>query len=97
MRINRLRAEGFLDARHLSAPLAGRRIKLVVDLPAGGKTTFDGELRFVSPEIDPVDGKMRLWAEVENDGLLLRPGLRGTLLIGDSKVETVRVGTLPQP
>lgn len=97
VRIDRLRAEGFIDSRHLASSLSGRIVKLVVDLPGRGETTFDGELRFVSPEIDPVDGKIRLWAEIENDELLLRPGLRGSLWIGDAKSATVRVGTLSQP
>jgi RND family efflux transporter MFP subunit len=93
VRIDRLRAEGFLDARHLSSPLAGRAVKLVVDLPGRGETAFRGELRFVSPEVDPIDGTVRLWAEVENNGLFLRPGLRGSLLIDRSKPVATSIGT----
>jgi len=84
VRIDRLRAEGFLDARHLSGSLQGRAVKLLVEIPGHGETQFAGVLRFVSPEVDPIDGKTRMWAEVENDELLLRPGLRGSLLIDRS-------------
>ena len=43
---------------------------------------FPGVLRFVSPEVSPVDGRVRIWAEIENPDLLLRPGVRGSLAIG---------------
>jgi hypothetical protein len=36
---------------------------------------------FVSPEVNPVNGQVRVWAEVENRGLLLRPGLQAALTI----------------
>ena len=97
VRIDRLRADGFLDGRHLSIPLAGRTVELLIDLPGRGETVFSGELRFVSPEIDPIDGKMRIWAEVENNGLLLRPGLRGSLLIDTAEPAATRVGAVGQP
>lgn len=97
VRIDRLRAEGFLGSQHVKSSLAGRSVQLVVDLPGRGETHFSGQLRFVSPEIDPVDGMIRLWAEIENDDLLLRPGLRGSLLIGDANPAALQVGTLSRP
>jgi macrolide-specific efflux system membrane fusion protein len=36
---------------------------------------------FVSPEVDPVNGQVRIWAEIDNKSLVLRPGLQGALLI----------------
>lgn len=81
VRIDRLRAEGFLDARHVSGSLEGRPVKLTVEIPGQGETSFKGVLRFVSPEVDPIDSKTRMWAEIKNDDLVLRPGLRGSLLI----------------
>lgn len=91
VRIDRLRAEGFVDLKHASMLAPGGKVDLVVDLPGLGKTAFKGELRFVSPEIDPIDGKTRFWAEISNDGMILRPGLRGSMSIRGTRT---RVGAV---
>ena len=59
----------------------GRRAVLAVDLPGKPGTEFDGEVVFVSPEVNPVNGQVRVWAEVVNRDNRLRPGLQGTLTI----------------
>jgi len=46
--------------------------------------TFKGVVSFVSPEVHPVTGKIRVVADVENPDMTLRPGTRGTL-----RIETV--------
>jgi len=46
---------------------------------AAGTKSYSGKLAFVSPEVDPVNGQVRIWAEVENAEQSLRPGIRGTL------------------
>jgi macrolide-specific efflux system membrane fusion protein len=85
IRLNRLRAEAFVSSRNLPDNLVGRPATLTVD--GLDKTTkkHAGKLVYVSPEIDPVNGQVRVWAEIENDDLNLRPGQSGTLLIGRSK------------
>jgi macrolide-specific efflux system membrane fusion protein len=85
VRINPLRAEGFLDARLITPDLADRAVQLVVDLPGQGETALPGKLVFVSPEVDPFNGQVRIWAEVENKDHRLRPGLRARMLIGPAK------------
>ncbi len=81
LRMNRLRAEGYLDSNLLTENLAGRPVTLTVVLPGRTPATFTGSLVFISPEISPVDGQVRVWAEIDNPELLLRPGLKGTLTI----------------
>lgn len=81
VRLDRLRVEGFLNAGAVGGRLAGSRVRLIVDLPGKPNSTFDGAITFISPEINPVNGQIRVWAEVENKGLQLRPGQRGTLLL----------------
>ncbi|MGC3967799.1 MAG: hypothetical protein QM775_10635 [Pirellulales bacterium] len=51
--------------------------------PVGAEQSqeFFGRLSFVSPEVDPVNGEVRLFVEMANPDQLLRPGLRGTLTI----------------
>jgi macrolide-specific efflux system membrane fusion protein len=82
LRIDRLRVEGFLDSKDVQGELVGRPVKLVTRLPGKNEDeTFQGTMIFVSPEINPVNGQIRVWAEIENPDLQLRPGLRGTLLV----------------
>jgi membrane fusion protein, multidrug efflux system len=81
VRLDRLRVEAFLPAREAPPDLAGRRVSLSVDLPGSPKTEFTGTIVFVSPEINAVNGQVRVWAEVENTGLRLRPGQPATMTI----------------
>jgi len=81
VRINRLRAEGLLNARDLRGELVGRRVTLNVTVPGSEQTQFTGRVVFVSPEINPVSGQTKIWAEIENPQLVLRPGLNGSLTI----------------
>ena len=45
----------------------------------GGPVTFEGRITFVDPEINPVSGQYRIWAELPNPDGRLRPGHRITL------------------
>jgi RND family efflux transporter MFP subunit len=81
VRINRLRAEGLLNARDLRGDPVGRRVTLNVMVPGSGETQFSGKVVFVSPEINPVNGLTKIWAEIENPDLLLRPGLNGSMTV----------------
>jgi RND family efflux transporter MFP subunit len=90
LRVDRLRVEGFVHARYLSGDLVGRKVTLAVDLPGTAGTEFDGAVVFVSPEADPVNKTVRVWAEVENKKLMLRPGLSGNLTIDPEPAATAR-------
>lgn len=81
VRIDRVRAEGFLPASQVTRELLGARVTLEIDLPNQPKSKFSGNLAFVSPEVNPVNGQVRVWAEIENRDLLLRPGLQARLLV----------------
>lgn len=81
LRINRLRAEGFLNGREIHGDLTGRRVTLTAQFPGKQRAEFPGNITFVSPEINPVNGQVRFWAEVENRDLLLRPGMSASLSI----------------
>jgi macrolide-specific efflux system membrane fusion protein len=88
LRVDRLRVEGFVPVKQLPGELEGRRVTLTVDLPGKPGAIFDGSVVFVSPEVNPVNGQVRVWAEVENPKLLLRPGIRGSLAIHATAAQT---------
>jgi multidrug efflux pump subunit AcrA (membrane-fusion protein) len=79
--MDRLRAEGFIPAQHASQDLQGQAVRLTVDLPDASGTLFPAKIVFLDPEIDPVNAQVRIWAEIENQGLRLRPGMRATMTI----------------
>jgi macrolide-specific efflux system membrane fusion protein len=89
LRLDRLRAEGLVDARDVRGDLNGRPVTLTVE-QGQGPAEFAGKIVFVSPEIDPVSGQVRVWAEIENPDLQLRPGLHGSMVIEDASAEVGR-------
>lgn len=82
VKLDRLRVEAFVDGKRFGSELLQRRVQLRVELPPGNRpAVYAGRITFVSPELQPVTGQMRIWAEVENHDLQLRPGMRGQLTI----------------
>jgi macrolide-specific efflux system membrane fusion protein len=72
--IDRLKAEGFLRASEADAKLLGAPVRLTLDLAGDEAAAFDGKVSFVSPEVDPITGQVRVWAEIDNRAGRLRPG-----------------------
>ena len=81
VRMDRLRAEGLLRATDLTDSLVGRRVELVVELGPQRRERFSGTVTFVSPEVNPVNGQVRVWADIDNRATLLRPGLQARMTI----------------
>ncbi|MCC6493924.1 MAG: HlyD family efflux transporter periplasmic adaptor subunit [Pirellulales bacterium] len=82
--IDRLRADGFAPADAVAANMAGSKVQFMLDeqdADGASPEPLGGVLRFVSPEIDPVSRQVRVWAELDNRALALRPGQRGRLVI----------------
>ncbi|MCE9605189.1 MAG: HlyD family efflux transporter periplasmic adaptor subunit [Planctomycetia bacterium] len=79
VRIDRMRAEAFVPAGQAVGSWTGRSVRFIADSAGVERAPFVGKLVFVSPEIDPVNGQIRVWAEIENRNHELRPGERGTL------------------
>jgi macrolide-specific efflux system membrane fusion protein len=87
VRVDRLRAEGLVNVNSLSGELVGADVSVKVVL---GKRTEEvrGKLVFISPEADPVSGQVRVWAEIDNPGLALRAGQRGSMVISPPADQT---------
>jgi multidrug efflux pump subunit AcrA (membrane-fusion protein) len=81
LRLDRVRAEGFLKSPDVSPDLQGREITLTVDLPNAPGREFPGKIVFLDPQIDPLNAQVRIWAEVPNQELRLRPGMRAKMTI----------------
>jgi macrolide-specific efflux system membrane fusion protein len=79
--IDRLRAEGLLHVRHVTSELKGKPATVVATIPGQPEVKCTGEIVFVSPEVNPVNGLVRISVEFENPDRLLRPGLRAKITI----------------
>lgn len=70
----------FSPARNIFKIKEGQRV--TVDFPTLlGERTFDGEISFVSPDIDGASGMFRVRVLLDNPERLIRPGMRGRLLL----------------
>jgi len=101
VRMDRLRVEAFLDADKVPEALSGRSVELQVvesrsiesrSAEARGGTakqtrSFPGKITFVSPEVNPVNGRIRVCAEIDNTAGTLRPGVHGTLVVAAENAE----------
>jgi multidrug efflux pump subunit AcrA (membrane-fusion protein) len=79
--LSRLRAEAYLPQELAQPDLLDRPAELVVTLKDGRTVKRRGRVVHVGSEVDPVKLDVRIWVEVENDDLRLRPGMQGTLEI----------------
>lgn len=78
--VDKLRAEGFLPVEQASAELVGKQVTFVSTIGQQSMRAT-GELRFVSPEMDPVTRQVRVWAALDNTDGAFRPGQQGTMTI----------------
>lgn len=80
VRVDRIRAEGFLPVAQASLDLTGSPAAFRVML-AGKPVTAKGQVVFVDPKADPVSSLARVWVEFDVTDRRLRPGLRGEVRI----------------
>ena len=78
---SKLRAEALIDIERIPASLTGRRVALFAHMKSGSQSKFLGVVRFENPEINPVDNRVVVWAEIDNPHGTLRPGMRGRMLV----------------
>jgi RND family efflux transporter MFP subunit len=87
-----LRAEGFAPAEVAARGLIGARARFKIrpaddegaENPTGEpegeiESYYEAPIAFVSPEVDPVSGQVRIWCDIDNRDRKLVPGQRGTL------------------
>ncbi|MEM6776879.1 MAG: efflux RND transporter periplasmic adaptor subunit [Planctomycetota bacterium] len=94
---SKLRAEAMIDASEIRQSLVGRRVALFPDMNDGSDRKFLGVLRFENPEINPVDNRVSVWAEIDNSDGRLRPGMRGRMYIEMSGRVDPPTPALPSP
>ncbi|HMP05481.1 MAG TPA: HlyD family efflux transporter periplasmic adaptor subunit [Lacipirellulaceae bacterium] len=94
VRIDVLRAEGFVDASLAPVDLVGRRARVRIEQPPGTRHELAGRVAFVNPEANPVNMQVKVWVEFQVGDARLRPGLRAHVWI-DGRSESAGATALP--
>ncbi|HEX5105720.1 MAG TPA: HlyD family efflux transporter periplasmic adaptor subunit [Pirellulaceae bacterium] len=81
VRDDRLRAEGFVLVDTLTTEVIHQPAELIVALPGEKSATFRGTVTFVSPEVNPINRQVRVWAEFDNADGRLRSGIPAKLIL----------------
>jgi macrolide-specific efflux system membrane fusion protein len=91
IQLDRLRVEGFVSADQAVLMAPGQRVQIV--FPGNVVEPVSGEITFVSPEVEPVNQQVRIWAEFDNPKKRIRPGLVTTMEVEATKSKPVDGGT----
>lgn len=83
IQLDRLRVEGFVSADQAILMAPGQRVQIV--FPGNVVKPVSGEITFVSPEVEPVNQQVRIWAEFDNPEKRIRPGLVTTMEVESTK------------
>ena len=81
LRLDRLRAEGFVSAKQIGAAPSAGRLRCGSICPTGPRPRSPASWCSSAPKSIPVNGQIRVWAELENQDLLLRPGVAAEMTI----------------
>ncbi len=73
-----IRVECFVDGRKHGRELVGRDVEFIPS-GAGNNPALPGSITFISPELHPVTGQVRVWATVSNPDGKIGSGTPGTL------------------
>ena len=79
VRLDRLRAEGFASAEWIYQLKSASEAELTIHIPGRDDIRRNGQIVFVSPEIDSVNSEVRFWVEFDNPDRDVLPGMRLSL------------------
>lgn len=103
LRLDPLRIDTFLPAAQARQLQAGQSIRFQpssslkavppkappqAQTGANPPSPIEGKISFISPEVDPVGQQVRIWIELPNPELQLRPGDRGEVTLEIETTET---------
>ena len=81
IRLDRLRAEGFITADQLDSLAVGQQVQLTIERSVKSSVQRPGVVKFISRELEPVSGEIRFWVEFDNASLDVLPGMRLSLSV----------------
>ena len=93
MRIDRLRAEGLVDLEDATRNLNDAQAEIMVEIAGRPEVRASGRVVFIHPEVNPVNGRVRVRVEFENPGARLLPGMRAKLAIYPQRSANIQLPT----
>ena len=81
IRIDRLRCECLIPFENVTPELVGSPTEITVSIPGRADLVVSGQVVFVNPELNPVNGRVRVRAEFDNPRGLLMPEMRAKMVI----------------
>lgn len=82
-----LRVEANIDGSLYGTELLGQPATFT-SMRRGKKQQHAGKVVFVSPELNAVDGSIRIWCDIKSPHHHLKPGMRGDLIIEERIAKT---------
>lgn len=77
-----IRVSAFVDGRRFDRSLVGRSVEFQWNADENERPlTLKGAVTFVSDELNPITSQVRLWADLSNPDEIIRPGMRGKLIL----------------
>lgn len=80
-----VRVEAYLTTKDMHRVQRGDYVRVRLDIPDVEldieREAFEGRIVFVDPQVQPVTGQVRIWAEVHNRDNILRSGLTAVMVI----------------
>ena len=83
IRLDRLRAEGFITADQLDRFAVGQEVQLMIERSKKSTVQRKGVVKFISRELEPVSGEVRFWVEFDNASFDVLPGMRLSLSVNE--------------
>jgi membrane fusion protein, copper/silver efflux system len=80
-----------VDVPELDVPAVKPGLSLSLRMSALPGTTFPGKVKFYRPELDPATRTMKVYAEVPNPGLALKPGMLGSAVLASEPKDALCV------
>ncbi len=91
---DRVRVEGHVELADSFRIKPGEPVKVQLEVPGMdpkiAQEKFDGVLKFVGLEVEPITHRVRVWAEVQNPKNVLKAGLTAKMTIYPRKTEVVQ-------
>ncbi|MEZ6060856.1 MAG: efflux RND transporter periplasmic adaptor subunit [Planctomycetaceae bacterium] len=88
IQLSRLRVEGNIDVSLVLQDLQDRVVTITFPDELQSLGEIRGRITHVSPEVQLLEQQLRVWAEFENTGLKIRPGMSGAMTIHAEKAES---------
>ncbi len=96
---SRVKVEGYVHLKDLDSIKVGSLVRVQLDVPDADlpseRLTFPGRIAYIDVKVEPVSHSVKVWAEVSNQGGILKDGLTARMAIDRHQVAPNFAATRP--